>query len=374
MESSLIMDLIIDGAIYRIEKKGGISRVFDNIIPLLCQLDTDIKVQMLKKGDFIKPIPLHQQISILDPYKWDQFIRPWRVWRKAYPAIHNFLTRQLLGNTQDKIWFSTYYTPPPVHWKGKQVVLVYDFVYEMYKDLMPNNARVINNKRNAILNADRVISISNTTASDMQKFYPISAEKIEVVHLSCDDLFMPRQRSEIRNLVSHDFILYVGSRRIYKGFVTLLNAYSAWQAKGDVKLIVVGRPWTVEESRFLDENSLSTDVLLFENCDDDALCDLYNQARAFIYPSLYEGFGIPLLEAMACACPIIASKIPSTDEVAGSVPMYFEPGDPEDLTKALNALNNKENLKGRVEQGIELIGKYSWKKTAEKIYSVLKSV
>ncbi len=110
------------------------------------------------------------------------------------------------------------------------------------------------------------------------------------------------------------------------------------------------------------------------NLDDEALCRIYNQTTAFILPSLYEGFGIPLLEAMACGCPVVASRIPSTIEVAGDCPIYFQPEEVETLTAALDIVMNEGRDSERVKAGLDLVKRYSWNITAERTLKVYRSL
>ena len=170
------------------------------------------------------------------------------------------------------------------------------------------------------------------------------------------------------------FILYVGRRGHYKGFNTFLNAYSRWKRNKEVKLIVVGPALTKEENNDIRNKHLENQVVPFIEIQDDLLCDLYNQAMAFVYPSLYEGFGIPLLEAMSCSCPIIASDIPSTNEVANDVPFYFEPGNEDNLINSLDHIGATEATQVKIKDGHDLVKKYSWDKTSQQVNSVLQMI
>jgi alpha-1,3-rhamnosyl/mannosyltransferase len=156
--------------------------------------------------------------------------------------------------------------------------------------------------------------------------------------------------------------------------MTLLTAFTNWAYNKEVKIVVVGPKWSENEVDFIKSNNLEKQLLLYRGIQDDDLCDLYNQAKACIYPSLYEGFGIPLLEAMACGCPVIASRIPSTIEVAGGVPYYFEPGNAQSLIAALDYLMLDLALENRVKQGLEKVKQYTWEETARKVYGVLKEL
>ena len=171
-----------------------------------------------------------------------------------------------------------------------------------------------------------MICISETTCNDVQRFYDIDKAKIRVVPLSHSDVF--RQLEEDHHLsvlpaASEPFIVYVGSRASYKHFDGLLSAYSVWPRRDEVGLVIVGGNLSTKEEERLEELGIRKRVYPIGDVDDETLCRVYNEATALVFPSLYEGFGIPLLEAMSCGCPIIASRIPSTVEIAGECAIYF---------------------------------------------------
>ena len=171
------------------------------------------------------------------------------------------------------------------------------------------------------------------------------------------------------------FLLYVGIRSPYKNFGMLIQAYSKWRRRKEVALVLVGaRPWSDDERRQLAQLQIQDRVHLLQDADDETLCRLYNSAAAFVFPSLYEGFGIPLLEAMACGCPIIASRIPSTIEVAGDCSIYFDPMEEDDLLNALDIALFEGRNSGRIQAGLERVKFYSWDKTAAQILKIYRSV
>ena len=367
------MKLIIDGVIFENNAFGGIKRIFSNVLPLMCDLDPKLRVVLFFKKTPQSFLPIHPQISYVHFEKMPDYLHPWHLWQPHYEKIRNHYMKLRFGNDPTSIWLSTYFTRPFTKWHGKEVVFVYDLIYEMYPELLPGSERVIRKKNQAILSADKVFCISATTARDLQKFYPVTDSRIVVTHLSHDQIFSIR-KSKNQSTATEKFILYVGRRGFYKGFNLLLNAYSKWDKNREIKLFVVGPSWSPEEKSLLLSLGVEGAVSLFENIDDEQLCDLYNQAEAFIYPSEYEGFGIPLLEAMACGCPVIASNIPSTQEVAGEVPIYFEPGNTNSLERALDLLSNNAEIQTRVSKGIAVAGGFSWKNTASQIYRALKAL
>jgi glycosyltransferase involved in cell wall biosynthesis len=162
-------------------------------------------------------------------------------------------------------------------------------------------------------------------------------------------------------LVERPFILYVGARSHYKNFKTLLSAYAAWPRRNEISLIVVGNPWSKEEQEEISTSGLESNILGRSGVTDEELCALYNQALAFVYPSLAEGFGIPLLEAMACGCQIVASRIPAFIEVARDVPHFFDPLNKDELIAALEAACFSEKTNSRSD---DILAQYSWDRNA----------
>jgi glycosyltransferase involved in cell wall biosynthesis len=166
----------------------------------------------------------------------------------------------------------------------------------------------------------------------------------------------------------------VGARAGYKNFTALIDAYAGWAKRDEILLVCVGAAWQPAETRLLDERGVTGRVRLLRHIDDERLRRLYNRAVGFVYPSLEEGFGIPLLEAMACGCPIAASHIPSTLEVAGDIPLTFDPTNVDDLRSVLDRLAGAESLAARRAAGLARVQAFSWEKTAQGMLEVYRSV
>jgi glycosyltransferase involved in cell wall biosynthesis len=135
-------------------------------------------------------------------------------------------------------------------------------------------------------------------------------------------------------------------------------------------LVVVGTPWSGEEVELLNELGIGGEVYLKTDVTDRELAELYNQAAAFVFPSLYEGFGLPLLEAMACGCPVVASDIPTNRELAREVAAFFEPQAIDDLLIALDQALDDTSSAEKVGWGIERASTYSWDKTARQTLEI----
>jgi len=154
----------------------------------------------------------------------------------------------------------------------------------------------------------------------------------------------------------------------------MITAYGRWKGSRDVRLVVVGPDWTLDELNSIEDLGIEDRVDLLSIVDDDTLCVLYNHALAFVYPSLYEGFGIPLLEAMACGCPVIASKIDTAVEVAGDCPIYFDLEHNDSMIAAFDVAMNEGRKSPRTRRGIQHAGKFSWDKCARGTLEVYRSL
>lgn len=196
-----------------------------------------------------------------------------------------------------------------------------------------------------------------------------------VIHLAGGSAFHVLSTEEMNDGIKkmNPFFLYIGSRAHYKKFDLLLDAFSKYKEKG-MNLVVVGPAWTSKEIRMMEDLKVQDGVILMTGADDQMLCQLYNRAEAFIYPSLYEGFAIPLLEAMACGCPIIASRIPSSIEIAGESPVYIDAMEPYEMIRAFDIVLSEKRNAERINAGLHRAAQYSWDKTAEQTLSVYRSL
>lgn len=298
---------------------------------------------------------------------WNLFMERW------YAPARKYAERSTMGS----IWHSTYYTLPE-HWKGRMVVTIVDMIQEKFPAMFSDarNDQLRERKQHCIRSADLVICISETTCQDVQSYYGIPFERTRVVYLAHSEAFSRRvvATGEGVHSQSEPFILFVGTRDVYKNFSTFLRAYSTWRLRDEIALMVVGLPWIEAEKHLISELGLSGRVRLISGVNDHALCSLYNQAVAYVYPSLYEGFGIPLLEAMACGCPVVASQIPATLEVASDIPYYFEPEDIGSLRSALDEAVCEGRDAERVIRGLKHADGFSWQHTARQTLDIYYSL
>ena len=232
----------------------------------------------------------------------------------------------------------------------------------------------------AVKTSRHILTVSEFSKSEILGFYSfLKAEKISVVYNAIDrQLFKPQpsairhQPSDITPQTSVPFVLCVSSIDPRKNFVRLIEAC---QGLTGAKLYIVGKYNRVfsQTSALTPQTSdirpQPSNIQFLGRVSDDELVRLYNQAACFVFPSLYEGFGLPPLEAMACGCPVLVSDIPVEREVCGDAALYFNPLEPENILQIITQyLNNEETLKEKMRQkGFENIRRFSWEKSAEKL-------
>lgn len=362
------MRVVVDGEIYSWQRRGGISRIYNEVLPRMCRSAPELRVQLLTDSSHLaQSPPTHPQIHhrrIPDL----RLLRPRRLFAPFTPVFERAVRRCYNTGAKNRIWHSTYYTLPQ-HWKGITIVPVYDLLHFRFAAAFntPHDDAERKRMSRCVEEADCIVAISDTTRSDIGLFHGTDAyEKTRVIPLACGDSFAPGDDANDETETGNArFLLFVGDRNHYKNFILLLRAFARWRER-DVHLVVVGeRGWSEREAELLQNLKIHDRVRWAGSIDDGGLIKLYRRALAFVFPSLFEGFGIPLLEAMACGCTIVASRIPSTFEVAKDCPIYFDPTSVESLVDAFEHVVEKSNQLERRELGMKLAREYSWAKTAQ---------
>ena len=376
--------LFADGIIFEKDPMGGIARLYREIWPRMCDIDAEMNITVFLDGPVQWDENAHPQIKVK---RAPAVKRSIRVNGKLSPLLLPVrrsasrlwkLTRSLwIGEGSGMIWHSTYYTRPEV-WRGFQVITVYDMIHELFPDLYnsPLDGIARQEKKRCIEQADAIICISDVTRMDVEKFYEVTSTPIYVIPVALSDVF---QRSGDSNSLfegfpREPFLLYVGKRSHHKNFHGFVNAFRDWKNHDEICLVAVGNPWNRHERVYLEELGLSERVKLYSGVDDEGLRQLYNHALAFIFPTLYEGFGLPVLEAMACGCPVVASRIPAIEMTGGDVPFYFDPEQPQSIGQALDAAIAFGRMPHRIQQGIERAKRYSWDHTAKGYLDVYRNL
>lgn len=288
------------------------------------------------------------------------------LWRALIPRLKAALPDCTFDDTlPPDVFISTYYAPAP---KGvKSIAVVYDFIHEAYAALGAYHPDAIA-KRSAIQCADKVIAISQAVAQDCER---ITGKSAVVAYLATDlkRAQLPQvQDFEARYKLDKPYVVMVGRRDLYKNARALYQAWALWQQ--DVTLLAIGgeldTPDDVAFARRFDWRRV--------DLNDNDLCAAYSGALALVYPSLIEGFGLPVLEAMACGCPVVAGMVSGVREVAGDAIIACDPFRPLTIAQALTTAVMPETRMTRILKGYAQSKRFNWQQTADTIAEVIKSL
>lgn len=343
--------VLIDNQVYENQTFGGISRYFNEL-----RLD----------NHFIKKMDLYvnenaEKNNILN-----------RIERKLTKVIFNQTHRRnekyqfyisQLSNLQFDIFHPTYYDNYFLeHLKKPFVLTVHDMIHEKYAEYFGNSFDSIN-KRRLCEKADKIIAISNTTKNDLIDIFQIPEKKIEVIYHGTNFNSVSSVRPKL-DFQGMRYLLFIGNRSIYKNFLTFLIAVSPiLHQNKDLQLICSGPTFNNLEIRWIKDLGLENKIKSFYCNSDNELAYLYQNAECFIFPSLYEGFGFPILEAFSCNCPVVSSNGGSLKEIGANAAFYFNPKDIIEMRESINKVISDEGVKKElVELGKNRLKEFSWEK------------
>lgn len=258
--------------------------------------------------------------------------------------------------------------------KGKFVVTIHDMIHELYWSNMSWASKEIARKKVAIYESDAIIAISQNTKKDILKLYPdIPEDKISVIYHGTNHLPIA---THFNRKIPINYILYVGRRQDYKGSDFMIKALSDLLiANKEIKLLFVGGgDFDSQEYRTFEKLGILNSVIQMNVCDAE-LAYIYQHAICFVYPSLYEGFGFPILEAFDNDCPCICTNASCLPEVGGDAALYFEEGNGGELAEKVKLMINNSKLRQEyINRGKERVKMFTWEKCAKETYEVYKKV
>lgn len=265
----------------------------------------------------------------------------------------------------------------PVFAPKNSYIIIHDFAFKYFPAHYSRWERFLQERAvlSAIKKSKKIIFTTETNREDFYKFYHLPKSQTAVVPLAINTETF-NQKSPTLDKIGFNYFLSVGRFEKRKNTLNLIKAFEIFKKKAQSshKLILVGFPsfgWE-EIEKEINNSHYRSDIVIRNYVKEDELAALYHQAVALVYPSFYEGFGFPLLEALACGTPVIASNIKNLKEVGGEVPYYIDPDSEEELAEMMYKIGFKqENYEKRKELGFKKAGEYSWQKTAEMIYKVI---
>lgn len=352
------LKVVFDHRIFTIQAYGGISRYFAGIAPFLAEQGVQARV--------VAPLHVNRHLAALAGVPvWGGCIPMVRGARSLALRLDDMLARPLAAMAGADIVHETYFSRARLAPRKAGLVLtVYDMIHEIYGDAV-GDAATRAAKAAAIARADRILCISHSTLKDLASFYPEAADKAIVTHLGFDGGMFAELAQDGRDS-ARPYLLHVGLRGVYKNFAGLLDAFAASPAlRSGFDLVCAGSsPFNDQERGMIENHGLSGQVRHVA-ADDAALARLYAGAALFVYPSVYEGFGIPPLEAMAAGCPVVAVEASSVPEVCGKAVHYAPDGSAEALRAAIEAVVWSPSRQAELRAaGAERVRHFTWERTA----------
>lgn len=307
-----------------------------------------------------------------------------RIWNYV-PVKYNHLFK----DNADIYHFFDYIVPPRID--GRIITTVHDLTYKLYPNIMKQRTinRIKNDIEYSVNRADKIITVSKYVMDDIIKLLNINPDKIEIVppgvnlntfNRNYDKHLIDRIRKKYR--LPMKYILFMGTLEPRKNIESIIEAFYLLRKESeiyskDIKLVIAGKRGWMYNSIFIKvkELALENEVIFTDYVDEEDKPVIYKLAELFIFPSIYEGFGIPVLEAMASSIPVITSNVASLPEVVGDSAILIPPKDIAGMAEAMNRILKNIDLKNNlIAYGNEQIKKYSWIRSAEKLYEVYKSI
>ncbi|MDK9689833.1 glycosyltransferase family 4 protein [Azospira sp.] len=366
------MKIAFDQQVFLLQEYGGISRY-------LCSLVRELAAMPAVTAQVFAPLHVNRNLAGLgnELSRGRALSRlPSKLLRPVMFASKLMARREMVRFKPDVV-HETYYCEDDFRPNGaRRVLTVYDLIHERYPDLFVNSEGTTRPKRAAANRADHVICISESTRRDLVSYCGVPEERTSVVYLGVDVDFV-QAVTPSRQYHARPFLLYVGARGGYKNFERFVRAFALSQRlRQEFDLLCFGGgPLQTAERQMIADAGLGPDQVVQMGGGDEILAALYQQAAAFVYPSLYEGFGIPPLEAMAVGCPVICSNSSSLPEVVGDAAESFDPLDQEAMLAAMEAvLESPSRRSALVAAGRTRYQQFTWEKCARETEAIYRKL
>ena len=363
------MKVLFDYQIFSLQHHGGVSRYFFELInQLVARKNIDVEVSVGYSDNLYLTQAEFKKTNVLSRHLRGEI-------RNSISRILNRrLSRVALHRNDYDIFHPTYYRTYFLNLVGRKpfVLTIYDMTHELFPNAFPYRQQAVAQQK-AILakRAAKIIAISESTKRDVVRILGVPDSKVEVIHLA-SSMSASLAFANTMNLPLK-YLLFVGHRWGYKNFELFVRAVTPLLLSDEaLKVVCVGGgPFTARERQLFTSLRISGKLSNY-SLSDEVLSAAYNNAIAFVFPSLYEGFGLPILEAFSCSCPAIVSNSSSFPEVAGEGAKYFDPTDELSLRRTIVEVVNNIDLQRELKRkGYEQLKRFSWTRTAsetEKLY------
>lgn len=377
------MKIYLDARVI-IDKQTGIGNYTYNLLKHILEIDHENEYTVLVNRSLSRNHPImeleqknlkRKLVAIREVSPQQQFLI-WAPLLKEKPDVYHYPNFDL-----------------PIFQPCNSVFTVHDLTYLRHRSLYLDGRWLKNYYTKYIMilgakKAQKIIAVSRSTKQDLIDLLHVPEEKIVVIYEAVDDSYLDNKLFESnKNLQQktseqnqdEKYFLFLGERRPHKNIVRIIEAFARFKAKtsGDYKLVIGGKPYSSyrEPEKRAAELGLSESVVFRGYVAESELQTLYKNAAGFVFTSIYEGFGIPILEAMACGTPVITSNLSSMPEVAGRAALIVDPYDVAAITGAMETIASDWNLRQRlIKNGREQVKLFSWKSSAEQTVKVYESI
>jgi glycosyltransferase involved in cell wall biosynthesis len=392
------LKILYDFQIFDVQRVGGISRYFFGLMEHLKKSDTLSVELSLKRSNnqYLEDQSDHRFQEIIDQQKEFLFGIEFKGKYRVYNLFNKLIKRtssifqqenieegiKTIKAAQFDILHPTYFDAYFMDYIGNKpyVLTVHDLIEEKYPEFQlfyeesTGEELYRDNKRKVLFKASRLIAISEETKKDLISYYGIEESKIDVVHLGTDFGSYPSVEPQEFKVLGNTYLLYVGDRRKYKNFYFAINAIKQELIDRNLKVLCVGGAFSYAESKFFKRIGIE-DYIIFSQANDNELAFYYRNAKALLFPSLAEGFGIPMIEALSCSCPVLASNTAINKEVLGECAIFFDQKDQKDLRRQLKLIfNDITAVEKIVHEGNKRVKQFTLAKMADSTFEVYKKV
>lgn len=358
------MRVLYDHQLFSLQDSGGASRYHYELMRHLSRIP-DVQAEVLL-GLNATAYPFRELSS--GNARVTGFRGAWRpgIWR--YGANEVFSNAIVPFRGRMDVYHPTLYRCLPLVRSRRIVITHQDCTHERFPKVFRYFEQVVRAKKLLFARANAIICASEASRKDLLEYYDVDAAKTCVIHHGLTHLpRSPVAAAKLQARLRREYLLYVGSRAAYKNFDALLRAFRQTGLHDSLDLLVLGGgPLTPKEAALAAELRIADKIINIARATDELLAEAYASAKLFVYPSLWEGFGFPPLEAMDAGCPVLASNTGALPEVCGNAPFYFEPEDQESFNHALlRAIDDEAARRLAIQRGREVVAQYNWEKCGD---------
>jgi glycosyltransferase involved in cell wall biosynthesis len=369
-----------DGLIFALQKHGGIHRVTRNLIIAL-QERTDVQPHVYLPREpqaDMGWLPAERTTQASRPMS----LRPSRIFSRVNRSLAERATDRIWSDVERGVFLATYYSTYP-GLRVPQVSMVHDMIFELFPDLTlsAQQERHKRERRASIESARAIICPSESARHDLEALFDVGEKTVRVIPYGVEEQYHPvTEHNAIDAFIQRatggaPYLLHVGGREGTKNFVPLMMAFSRWQRNREIHLLTVGGgPFTNQENALRRALRTRENVHCIPSLSNEDLILAYNGAIGCVVPSLYEGYGFPVLESLACGTPVAASNVSSLPEVGGEVAAYFDPTDNDSIIEGIDQLPSYHADSHRVQSGIAWARRFTWDRCAAEVANLAKDI